>query len=94
MEIAGLLIQPAVLLVAFIFFWREAKAGRQELRAELKAGMHQMETRIREDIGKVESRIAQVESRIDRVEVRIDRVENRIARIEDLMLGKNQTATA
>lgn len=79
MEIAGLLIQPAVLLAAFVFFWREAKAGRQELRAELKADMQNMETRIREDIGKVERRI-------DRVEIRIDRVEHRIARIEDLML--------
>ena len=29
MEIAGLLIQPAVLLAAFVFFWREAKAARQ-----------------------------------------------------------------
>ena len=84
MELAGLLIQPAVLLAAFVFFWREAKAGRQELRAELKAEMHQMETRIREDIGKVESRI-------DRVEIRIDRLENRVARIEDLMLSQRQT---
>ena len=50
----------------------------------MKAEMHQMETRIREDIGKVESRI-------DRVEIRIDRVENRITRIEDIMLGKSQT---
>jgi len=78
MELAGLLIQPAVLLTAFVFFWREAKAGRQELRAELKAEMHSMETRIREDIGKVESRI--------------DRLENRIARIEDIMLKTSQTA--
>lgn len=29
MEIAGLLIQPAVLLAAFVFFWRETKAARQ-----------------------------------------------------------------
>lgn len=84
MELAGLLIQPAVLLAAFIFFWRDAKAGRQELRAELKAEMQNMETRIREDIGKMEARI-------DRVEVRIDRVENRISRIEDLMLSQRQT---
>lgn len=82
MEIASLLIQPAVLLAAFIFFWREAKTGRQELRAELKAEMHQMETRIREDIGRVEARL----------DGRITQVENRIARIEDLMLGKTQTA--
>ncbi len=61
MEIAGLLIQPAVLLAAFVFFWREAKAGRQELRAELKAEMQNMETRIREDIGKLEHRIARIE---------------------------------
>ncbi|MCY3772969.1 MAG: hypothetical protein OXG98_13245 [Gemmatimonadetes bacterium] len=57
MEFAGLLIQPAVLLAAFVFFWREAKAGRQELRVE----MHSMETRIREDIGKLEHRIARIE---------------------------------
>ncbi|MCY3556896.1 MAG: hypothetical protein OXH56_16415 [Gemmatimonadetes bacterium] len=62
MEIAGLLIQPAVLLAAFVFFWREAEAGRQELRAELKAEMQNMETRIREDIGKLEHRIARIEN--------------------------------
>ncbi|MXY48059.1 MAG: hypothetical protein F4Y38_02050 [Gemmatimonadetes bacterium] len=78
MEIAGLLIQPAVLLAAFIFFWREAKAGRQELKVELKVEMQNMETRmqnmetrIREDIGKME---------------------HRIARIEDIMLSKKQTS--
>lgn len=81
MEIAELLIQPAVLLAAFIFFWREAKTGRRELRTELKAEMHQMETRIREDIGKVEVRI----------DSRITQVEHRIARIEDIMLGKSRT---
>lgn len=77
MEIAGLLIQPAVLLAAFVFFWREAKAGRQELKAELKVEMQNMETRmqnmetrIREDIGKIE---------------------HRIARIEDIMLSQRQT---
>lgn len=61
MEIAGLLIQPAVLLAAFIFFWREAKAGRQELKVEMKVEMQNMETRIREDIGKMEHRIARIE---------------------------------
>ena len=78
MEIAGLLIQPAVLLAAFIFFWREAKAGRLELKVELKVEMQKMETRmqnmetrIREDIGKME---------------------HRIARIEDIMLSKKQTS--
>ncbi|MCY3714457.1 MAG: hypothetical protein OXH02_14320 [Gemmatimonadetes bacterium] len=78
MEIAGLLIQPAVLLAAFVFFWREAKAGRQELKVELKVEMQNMETRmqnmetrIREDIGKME---------------------HRIARIEDIMLSQKQTS--
>ncbi|MDE2845287.1 MAG: hypothetical protein OXO51_01115 [Gemmatimonadota bacterium] len=78
MEIAGLLIQPAVLLAAFIFFWREAKAGRQELKVELKVEMQNMETRmqnmetlIREDIGKLE---------------------HRIARIGEIMLQQNQTS--
>lgn len=78
MEIAGLLIQPAVLLAAFIFFWREAKAGRQELKVELKVEMQNMETRmqnmetrIREDIGKME---------------------HRIARIEDIMLSQRRTS--
>ena len=66
MEIVGMLIKPAVLLAAFIFFWREDKAGRQELRVELKADMHQVETRIREDIRKVAVRIDRVESWIER----------------------------
>ena len=47
--------------------------------------MQNMETRIREDIGKVERRI-------DRVGIQIDRLENWIARIEDLMQQKGQTS--
>ena len=58
MEIAHLVVSPTVLLAAFIFFWREAKAGRMELEVRLVARMDRMEDRL-------ESRIARLEDRLD-----------------------------
>ena len=36
MEIAQLLVTPTTLLMAFIFFWKQARTGRDELRREIK----------------------------------------------------------
>ena len=41
MELAQLLITPGTLLTAFIFFWKQAKTGRDELRREIKEGLKQ-----------------------------------------------------
>ncbi len=41
MELAQLLITPGTLLTAFIFFWKQAKTGRDELRREIKEDLKQ-----------------------------------------------------
>ena len=70
MEIAQLVVSPAVLLAAFIFFWREAKTGRLELETRLVSRMDRMEDRL-------ESRFARLEDRLD---ARIDQLELKLAK--------------
>ena len=42
MELAQLLITPGTLLTAFIFFWKQAKTGRDELKWEIKEDLNQI----------------------------------------------------
>ena len=81
MEIAQLVVSPAVLLAAFIFFWREANAGRKEA----KAGRLELETRLVSRMDRMEDRL---ESRFARLE---DRLDARIDQLE-LKLAKNAEA--
>lgn len=46
MEIAQLIVSPAILLGAFIFFWKESIAGRMELETRLVQRMDRMEDRL------------------------------------------------
>ncbi len=65
MEIAQLVMSPTLLLDAFIFFWREAKAGRQELRNEWRSDFSQLEARLVTRMDRMEDRL---ETRIARLE--------------------------
>ena len=65
MEIAQLVVSPAILLGAFIFFWKESKAGRMELETRLVQRMDRMEDRL-------EVRIVSLE---DKMDTRIGRLE-------------------
>ena len=65
MEIAQLVVSPAILLGAFIFFWKESKAGRMELETRLVQRMDRMEDRL-------EARIVVLE---DKMDTRIGRLE-------------------
>ena len=47
MELAQLLVTPATLLTAFIFFWNQAKTGRDELRRELNTDIGELKDEIR-----------------------------------------------
>ena len=47
MELAQLLITPATLVTAFIFFWNQAKIGRDELRRELNTDIGELKDEIR-----------------------------------------------
>ena len=56
MELAQLLITPATLLSAFIFFWNQAKTGRDELKRELNT----VKDELKEDIRSVRREVAAV----------------------------------
>ena len=80
MDNAQLWLQPLILLTAFIFFWREAKGSRRELKED-----------IREELDKIDARFDRIEDNID---ARFERLEdnmkkdmgeldNRITHLED-----------
>ena len=64
MELAQLLITPGTLLTAFIFFWKQAKTGRDELKRELK-----------EEMGAVRSEVASIRIEMHDMNGRLGRVE-------------------
>ena len=64
MELAQLLITPGTLLTAFIFFWKQAKTGRDELRRELK-----------EEIGAVRNEVASIRIEMHDMNGRLGRIE-------------------
>ena len=63
MENAQLWLQPLILLTAFIFFWREAKASRRELKED-----------IREELDKIDARFNRLENKVDARFNRLERV--------------------
>ena len=53
MELAQLLVTPATLLTAFIFFWNQAKTGRDELKRELKSDIGELKGELKVEITSV-----------------------------------------
>ena len=60
MELAQLLVTPATLLTSFIFFWKQAKIGRDELRRELKSDIGELKGEMKEEIMSVRREVAAV----------------------------------
>ena len=60
MELAQLLVTPTTLLMAFIFFWKQAKTGREELRRELKSDMRELKSDMKEMKEELKEEIASV----------------------------------
>ena len=60
MELAQLLVTPATLLTAFIFFWNQAKTGRDELKRELKSDIGALKEELKEQITSVRREVAAV----------------------------------
>ena len=83
MDALQIWLQPIVLLTAFIFFWREAKLGRNELKEDLQ----RMESHLREDMRNMESRMMKG---LDKMDTRIDRLDARVGRIENIMLEQSK----
>ena len=82
MEIAQLVVSPAILLGAFIFFWKESKAGRSELETRLVQRMDRMEDRL-------EARIVESEARTVALE---DKMDTRIGRLEGVLTAQREAS--
>ncbi len=64
MELAQLLTTPGTLLMAFIFFWKQARTISDELKRELKEEIMSVRSAvssIREEIHDMNGRLGQVE---------------------------------
>ena len=93
MEIAQLIISPAILLGAFIFFRKESKAGRLVLETRLVQRMDRMEDRLEARFVESEARFVALEDKMDRrfiaTDARIVALENkmdkRFVALEDKM---------
>ncbi len=83
MDALQIWLQPIVLLTAFIFFWREAKLGSNELKEDVQ----RMESHLRVDMRNMESRMMKG---LDKMDTRIDRLDARVGRIEDIMLEQSK----
>ena len=75
MELAQLLVTPTTLLMAFIFFWNQAKTGREELRRELKSDMRDMKEELKGEIASVREDVASVREEMHDMNGRLSRVE-------------------
>ena len=60
MELAQLLLTPATLLTAFIFFWNQAKIGREELKRELNSDIGALKEEMKEEIRSVRREVVAV----------------------------------
>ncbi len=93
MEIAQLVVSPAILLGAFIFFWKESKAGRMELETRLVQRMDRMEDRLEARIDtledKMDKRFVESEARIVALE---DKMDTRIGRLEGVLITQQKAS--
>ena len=93
MEIAQLVVSPAILLGAFIFFWKESKAGRMELETRLVQRMDRMEDRLEARIDtledKMDKRFVESEARIVALK---DKMDTRIGRLEGVLITQQKAS--
>lgn len=80
METAQFWLQPLILLTAFIFFWREAKGSRRELKEDIQKELNKIDARFNRFEDKIDARIERLEDRIredmDKMDSRFDRLES------------------
>ncbi len=89
MELAQLLITPATLLTAFIFFWNQAKAGRDELKRELKSDIGELKEEImsvRREVAAVRDEMkAEIREEIAPIRKEMHDMNGRLGRVEGLL---------
>ena len=81
MEVAQLVITPAVMLSAFIFFWREAKNGREELRNVLKKEI----SSVRMEVAGVRNEIGDVRNEIHDIRKEMHDMNGRLGNVEGML---------
>ena len=90
MENAQLWVQPLILLTAFIFFWREAKASRRELKEDIRGELDKINARFNRFENNIWERFDKVDAEFDRLQdhIREDagKVGARFDRIERILL--------
>ena len=105
MELAQLLVTPTTLLMAFIFFWKQAKTGREELRRELKSDMRELKSDMRELKSELKTDMKELKEEFKeettsiRKEVASIRVEmhdmnGRLCRVEGLLMTADVTRSS
>ncbi len=86
MELAQLLVTPTTLLMAFIFFWKQAKTGREELRRELKSDMRDLKSDMKDMKEELKGEIASVREDVASVRVEMHDMNGRLGRVEGLLM--------
>ncbi len=90
MENAYLWAQPLILLTAFIFFWREAKGSRRELKVDIGEELNKIDARFDRFEDNIWERFGKVDAKFDRLvdHIREDagKVDARFDRIERILL--------
>ena len=90
MENAHLWAQPLILLTAFIFFWREAKGSRRELKEDIQKELNKIDARFNRIEDNIDARFEKVDAKFDRLadHIREDagKVDARFDRLEHILL--------
>ena len=96
MELAQLLVTPATLLTAFIFFWNQAKTGRDEIKRELKSDIGELKGEImsvrrevaavRDELkAEIREEIAPLRSEVAAIRTEMHDMNGRLGRVEGLL---------
>ncbi|MXX05037.1 MAG: hypothetical protein F4X08_04100 [Gemmatimonadetes bacterium] len=90
MEVAQLLVTPTTLVMAFIFFWKQAKTGREELRRELKADMRDLKSELKTDMKELKEElkeeIGSVRTEVSSMREEMHDMNGRLSRVEGLLM--------
>ena len=89
MELAHLLLTPATLLTAFIFFWNQAKTGREELKRELNTDIGELKVEImsvRREVATVRDELkVDIREEIAPIRAEMHDMNGRLGRVEGLL---------
>ena len=78
MENIHLWAQPLILMTAFIFFWREAKGSRRELKEDIQKELNKIDARFNRFEDNIWERFEKVDAEFDKVDAKFDRLADHI----------------